>query len=703
MRQDLRALFEATGLPMRQIGPASQAAGYTGSPTSLSTLSSYLTIVDQPIGTDTVILEGLVAQLLALTRATGHPAAEVWADTRGWKHRWELLKEQPEDGRPQLPLLGAPARGVFACWDGAGDDVLLSEHTEASWLVHPRLGRLAAVVGELHHLALPVEAARLAQILRDTAARLFPADAEQTLAARHVAAYWTGEAGDAEAARVETSVLLSDCLAALGTDHPLSHLARLRLAVCEERCGNIARARRLFHSCVDDADFPGRLQLLARLGLARSLEDIDGAEAARQLDGLLPELRDTCGSNHPTVLAARLDSAMARLACGANPAAIMPVVEELVSEAVSLLGNDHPVTLRIRTRHVLSLDLETPGAERFEELATTVLRDVRRVRGDLHVSVFYLRSMQATLILLRDPREGHRLLEALAQETREHLGDRHPATLSAQYHAIVSTFDSGKDEEIRSLDQWLPRATEVLGRRSRIVQTARHLRVLAIALSAGEEAARPLYEQLVAELTQELGEDHPDTLFARVGQAFVLAECLSPHQARLLVEALLCDQIRVLGSDHWTVLLMRRSVCRLTQTLEGSATTLPAYTQLLADYERVHGTDHPHTRSWRECTNAIRAALEYVPEKRQYWENRLATQSPDADPADGLGPLTSRVVLAELTLDSEGPTAAVPLYEELLPELEIHQRHRPSTQRARHVLEAAGVSPVFPWRTLLRS
>lgn len=683
---------------MRQIGPASQVAGYTGPLTSLSTLSSYLTIVDQPIGTDTVILEGLVAQLLVLTRATSHPAAQVWADTRGWKRRWEALKDRRQDGGQRLPLMGAAVSGVLAGWDGAGDDVLLSEHTEASWLVHPRLFRLAAVVGELHHLALPVEAARIAEILRDTAADLFPPDAEQTLAARHVAAYWTGEAGNADAARDETSALLSDCLAALGTAHPLTHLARLRLAVSEERCGNITRARRLFHHCVDDSDIPDRLRLLGRLGLARSLEDIDGAEAARQLDGLLPELGDAYGSNHPIVLAARLDTAMARRACGASPTATQTVVEDLVSEAISALGSNHPVTLRIRTRRVLTADLEMPDAGRFEELTAGVLQDVRRIRGEFHASAFSLRAMQAIFIRRRDSQEGHRLLEALAQESHEHFGDRHPVTLSAEYHAIWAKSGSGKDEAIHFLDQWLTRATEVLGRHSRLVRTARHARVCAVALSAGKPSARPQYEQLLADLKDELGEDHPDTLLARAGHVIVMREAASPYQALLLAEPALSDSIRVLGPGHWMVLLMRQIICELRRTLEGIAAALPAYAELLADFERIYGAEHEETRSLRERTGGLRVVLE----DHACWEDRLAAPSPYLCPPDGAESLPVRLALAEITLDREGAAAAVPAYEELLPDLERRYPHDLSTQRARHVLEAAGKLPAFPSRKLLQ-
>lgn len=686
MRRDLRALFEAAELPMRQLGPASQAAGYTGPPTSLSTLSSYLKDVDQPIGTDTVILEGLVAQLLALTRLSRHPAARVWTDTRGWKRRWEVLKDQPQTGgcRP-LSLMTAPACGaLLAGWDGAGDDVLLSEDAEASWLGHPRLVRLAAVIGELHHLGLPVEAARIAQILRGTAADLFPADAEQLLAARHIAAYWTGEAGDAHAARNETGTLLSDCIAALDAAHPLIHLARLRLAVWEERCGHTTSARRLFRLCVDAPDIPDRLRLLARLGVARSLEDLDAAEAARQLDSLLHDLQDAYGAHHPVVFAARLDAAMARRASGTNPRGTQCIVEGLVAEAVDALGSDHPITLGIRTRYVVIAETAMPDAAETEELLSDVLQDVRRVRGEFHPATFNLRGLQLMHISRRDPHQAYQRVQTLGHQAREHLGDSHPVTLYIQYLEALTVHVCGRADAARTLyDQWLSQATEVLGPHSRQIRMARHALAIAVARTDGTEAARPLYEELLTELTYHLGEDHPETLLTRIGYVIVIRDTVSPYQALLRAEHLLADQIRVLGGDHWTVLLTRSVICDSRRFLEGTAAVLPAYTELLADYVRIYGADHEQTRALREKTDEIGASLERALEGRRFWEHYLANPS-----LDETRTLVPRAELANLTLDSDGLAAALPLYKKLLPDLERFLPDHPSTLCARHALEA---------------
>ncbi|WP_210594306.1 hypothetical protein [Streptomyces sp. GESEQ-35] len=676
---------------MRQIGPASQAAGYTGPLTSLSTISSYLKDVEQPIGTDTVILEGLVTQLLALIPPrNGDATLRLWTDAREWKLRWETLRDTPQSGaHGPLSLMTAPMQlGLLTGWDGAGDAVLLSEDAEASWLGHPRLVRLANVVGELQQLGLPVEAHRIARILLDAAAELFPPQGEQMLAARHTAAYWTGEAGDAAAARAETETLLTDCLSALGAGHTLTHLARLRLAVWEERCDHTLQARRLFRTCADAPDAPDRLRLLARLGVARSLRDVDEAVSAGQVENLLHDLEDAYGVRHPVLLAARLDAAWARYEPAMDSADVRGVVETLKAEAVDALGSDHPVTLRIRTSHVLITAgesmLDADLVERLADDARQVRRDVQRVCGGGEPSVFNLRAVETTCVAQSDPEQARILQESLVEEARKQLGDRHRVALGVQYHLAWTTHRYIGADAARSLyEQWLSEATAVLGADSRSVLAGRHALAISVAVSEGMKAARPLYEELLADQTHQLGADHPQTLLTRVGYVVLVCEVESPTEALALAESLLADQIGVQGQEHWRVLLTRRIICHYRMLLEGTAAVLPAYSELLADYVQAFGVDHYDARRLRARRDKLQAGLKQASKYRRACANR-----PDWAGSGPAAPLVVRAALARAVLDTDGPAAALPLYAELLPELERVRLGGQETVDARQILEA---------------
>ncbi|KOU24687.1 hypothetical protein ADK52_13850 [Streptomyces sp. WM6372] len=215
-------------------------------------------------------------------------------------------------GRPQPDTRGGRGLG----WDGAAEKLRLGADTEAEWLSGPRLLRIASSIADLEALDLHRRAHDLARDLLHCAEGTLRPQAPGLLAARHVAAYRTGQTGDVREARRLTSTLLDDCRDALGTDHPLTRTALLRLAAWTTGSGEPAQGRRLYRELVL-AGPRDRITLLARLGRAHAdLLAGEAEEAVDRLGHLLPDLRAEHAGHHPVVLAARIHEAQAHRAGG---------------------------------------------------------------------------------------------------------------------------------------------------------------------------------------------------------------------------------------------------------------------------------------------------------------------------------------------------------------------------------------------------
>ncbi len=184
-----------------------------------------------------------------------------------------------------------------------------------------------------------------------------------TLATRHNLARWTGEAGDAAAARDQYAALLPIRERILGPEHPDTLATRHSLAYWTGQAGDAAAARDQFaallpiYERVQGPEHPATLA--TRHNLARWTEQAGDAAAARdQFAALLPIRERVLGPEHPDTLTTRHSLACwtgeAGDAAGASDqfAALLPIRERV-------LGPEHPDTLA--TRHSLAYWTGRPG------------------------------------------------------------------------------------------------------------------------------------------------------------------------------------------------------------------------------------------------------------------------------------------------------------------------------------------------------
>ncbi|MFE2478314.1 tetratricopeptide repeat protein [Streptomyces sp. NPDC059389] len=490
----------------RQIQDAAKAMGAS---LATSTVSDLLRRGETRTGRDTGKLETLVEILLANT-ADGHPAAAPWLDQRAWKARWEALDDR-DRGRAAQPRANG-TEGVFGWDDPLGG---LREGAGIAWLKDRHTSRMAAAIGELAALGMYRQARDVAwELQRSVLGTHGPLDPE-ALAARSVAVYWTGEAGNRRTARSATATLLADCREVLGEEHVLSRLALHRLAASTTAVEDPAQGRRLYRQLARDGS-DDRVTLLARLGRARGVMAVGEAEeAADQLAHLLPVLVTEYGAQHPVVLAARIHEAQAHWKGTRSAGRSREAMERIVADATVHLGRAHPLALKARARHA------------------------RLVKAD------------------GDPRGATELAEETYTDALEVMGPDHPDTLSVG--SLLSTLVAAEDVPAAGalLTRLCARAGGVLGAESRVTLGIRH-NLAVVTHHDDPQAARLMYEEVCDARTRVLGAEHPSTLRTRTALAYAVLALDGAAAAVPLLEDVHRARIRTLGSEHPDVDLTRR-------------------------------------------------------------------------------------------------------------------------------------------------
>jgi len=262
------------------------------------------------------------------------------AEAAQWRQAAEALVEAaiPADG--ELP----------ATWPAC---MLLLPHARAVldltsigiWRVAKALGHSGSYAAARDLFSLITEA-----LARDDA---YGPEHPDTLNSRYYVAYWTGEAGDAVAARELVAAMLLIRERVSGPEHRDTLAARHELARWTGHAGDAPGARDQFavllpiRERVQGPEHPG--SLITRHELARWTGDSGDAAGARdQFAALLPVREQVSGPEHPHTLTARSNLATytgrAGDAAGARDQfAVLLPIRERVS------GPEHPHTLTARS------------------------------------------------------------------------------------------------------------------------------------------------------------------------------------------------------------------------------------------------------------------------------------------------------------------------------------------------------------------
>jgi tetratricopeptide (TPR) repeat protein len=225
--------------------------------------------------------------------------------------------------------------------------------------------------------------------------------------------------------------------------------------------------------------------------------------------------------------------------------------------------------------------------------------------------------------------------EPLVDDLERELGPDDPTTLAARNNLANAYQAAGRTDEAVALHE------QVLADRERVLgpdhphteQSRNNLAAAQRAAGRADEAAENeqaaadsdavtpqeqtpsglgpivLHEQVLANLEEELGPEHPDTLAARNNLALAYQAAGRTDEAIALHEQALAERERVLGPDHPGTLNSRSNLAVAYQAAGRTDEAVALHEQVLADRERVLGPDHPDTLATRNnLANAYRVA-----------------------------------------------------------------------------------------------
>lgn len=232
--------------------------------------------------------------------------------------------------------------------------------------------------------------------------------------------------------------------------------------------------------------------------------------------------------------------------------------EQILTDRVRILGNDHPDTLISRDN--LAGAYESDG--RLNEAIT--------------------------------------LYEQTLADSTRILGNDHPSTLASRNNLAGAYESNGRLSEAISLfEQILTDSIRILGNdhpdtlivRNNLAYTYQHAGCLNEAIS--------LYEQILTDSIRILGDDHPNTLASRNNLAYanVLTDRLD--DAIALYEQNLANRMRVMGVDHPQTLSTRNSLSHAYQVAGRLDQAIPLSERTFSDSLRILGDRHPLTIFFR--------------------------------------------------------------------------------------------------------
>ncbi|KAF2865053.1 P-loop containing nucleoside triphosphate hydrolase protein [Massariosphaeria phaeospora] len=280
-------------------------------------------------------------------------------------------------------------------------------------------------------------------------------------------------------------------------------------------------------SLVDPSDQPGKYQeaeLIARIDMAIS-EQISGSEHPDTLG----KMRILAG-----ILTNQLKFEEAE-----------PMYRQMLAMETKMLGPEHPSTLHGMDTLAVLLDKQSKNEEAELMLRETLTRR-EKVLGSEHTDT--LRSMHWLASFLVDQGcydESLLLFERAYTGHRTVLGEDNPKTLSSMHNLAVVLDKQGKYKEAEPrLRQTLARQEKLFGFEDRDTQDSVAYLANFLARHYRFDECLAQFERAYTALSNDLGEDHPDTRACGEGYAkmkVVVAQYLEEHHGTLSSSSAILD------------------------------------------------------------------------------------------------------------------------------------------------------------------
>jgi tetratricopeptide (TPR) repeat protein len=314
---------------------------------------------------------------------------------------------------------------------------------------------------------------------------------------------------------------------------------------------------------------------------------------------LFERARDLCrsllGDDHPDTLKSASNLVADLWVLGQYERA-RQLGEDTLTRCCRILGDDHPQTLE--SAGYLAANLWALGQyKRAGQLGEDTLTRCHRVLGDDHP--YSLRTayiLAVNLWALGQYERAGQLGEDTLTRCHRVLGDDHPHTLISAYSLVIYLRELGQYERARQLGQeTLTRCRQVLGDDHPDTLISAYSLAAALGALGQHKWARQLGQDTLTRMRRVLGHDHPLTLHSAQGLAATLGELGQYERACQLGEDTLARRRRVLGDEHPDALISAYSVAATLRGLGQSERARQLGEDTLTRMRRVLGDEHPET------------------------------------------------------------------------------------------------------------
>jgi tetratricopeptide (TPR) repeat protein len=406
-------------------------------------------------------------------------------------------------------------------------------------------------------------------------------------------------------------------------------------------------------------------------------------EASAVLERLVEENERVLGPDDSEALGARADLASAYVSAGRHSEAIS-LFEQILVDCERLLGPNDPRTQSIRKQLVNTYSLVGRPGETIPQLGQTAVTVSRELRPDHPDTPRYSVG----------PDSAGNGFERVGQSWEpddyhepDNLYDPHEWPEPPDEPAFDDPYEEFDPyDEFGDPDEpnaWPDRSGEHTDLREREKLAIDHL------VAARFNDAIPLFEQLLVDHVQALGEDHPDTM--RIRSSLAVGYMVSGRcgEAIPLLERSFVDSTRLLGPDHSATRHARDNLAQAYGFGGRARDAVPLHEQILADRRQRLGEDHPDTLESQDAlasaytlTDRFDEAIALHLETLKARQRVLGLEHPDT--------LASIANLAFAFLRDGRPEQAISLYEWVLPHCErVFGPDHPITVVVRNSLASA--------------
>ncbi|MFF3781916.1 FxSxx-COOH system tetratricopeptide repeat protein [Streptomyces sp. NPDC001933] len=386
----------------------------------------------------------------------------------------------------------------------------------------------------------------------------------------------------------------------------------------------------------------------------------------------------TPGTDHPTTTG-RSTAEQALLAALPPSKAPLPVAtrqwEELMSHVTALAASLPPAAATETTFDLF--DRAAAHARQAEQTARAVplleriAAQREQVLGDAHPDTLSSRNDLAQAYgNAGDLARAIPLFEATLAQREQVLGDAHPDTLSSR-NDLAQAYGNAGDlaRAIPLFEATLAQREQVLGDAHPNTLSSRNNLACAYERVGDLARAIPLHEATLAQREQVLGDTHPNTLSSRNNLAYAYERVGDLARAIPLHEATLAQREQVLGDTHPDTLTSRNNLAYAYGSVGDLARAVPLYEATLAQCEQVLGDAHPDTLISRSNLAHVYGSVGDLARAVPLYEATLAQREQvlgDAHPDT----LISRNNLAHVYGSVGDLARAIPLHEATLAQRE---------------------------------